>query len=68
MKFKKTIIASVAALALTEFITGCGDDKKSEAPAPKESRAFTLQVGVSPAPHSELHGAVKDQLAKESIN
>ena len=24
MKFKKTIIASVAALALTGFITGCG--------------------------------------------
>lgn len=29
MKFKKTIIASVAALALTGFITGCGEEKKS---------------------------------------
>jgi len=32
MKFKKTIIASVAALALTGFITGCGDEKKRRLP------------------------------------
>ena len=31
MKFKKTIITSVAALALTGFITGCGDEKKAAA-------------------------------------
>ena len=68
MKFKKTIIASVAALALTGFITGCGDDKKSAAPAPKDSRAVTLKVGVSPVPHAEILGAVKDKLAKEGIN
>ena len=68
MKFKKTIIASVAALALTGFITGCGNDKKSEAPAPKDSRAVTLKVGVSPVPHAEILGAVKDKLAKEGIN
>ena len=68
MKFKQTIIASVAALALTGFITGCGDDKKSAAPAPKDSRAVTLKVGVSPVPHAEILGAVKDKLAKEGIN
>lgn len=68
MKFKKTIIASVAALALTGFITGCGDDKKSAAPAPKDSRAVTLKVGVSPVPHAEILGAVKDKLAKEGVN
>ena len=68
MKFKKTIIASVAALALTGFITGCGDDKKSAAPAPKDSKAVTLKVGVSPVPHAEILGAVKDKLAKEGIN
>ncbi len=68
MKFKKTIIASVAALALTGFITGCGDDKKSAAPALKDSRAVTLKVGVSPVPHAEILGAVKDKLAKEGIN
>ena len=68
MKFKKTIIASVAALALTGFITGCGNDKKSAAPAPKDSRAVTLKVGVSPVPHAEILGAVKDKLAKEGIN
>lgn len=68
MKFKKTIIASVAALALTGFITGCGDEKKSAAPAPKDSKAVTLKVGVSPVPHAEILGAVKDKLAKEGIN
>ena len=68
MKFKKTIIASVAALALTGFITGCGDDKKSAAPAPKDSKAVTLKVGVSPVPHAEILGAVKDKLAKEGVN
>ena len=52
MKFKKTIIASVAALALTGFITGCGDEKKTAAPAPKDSKAVTLKVGVSPVPHA----------------
>ena len=65
MKFKKTIIASVAALALTGFITGCGDEKKTAAPALKDSRAVTLKVGVSPVPHAEILGAVKDKLAKE---
>lgn len=50
MKFKKTIIASVAALALTGFITGCGDEKKTAAPALKDSRAVTLKVGVLPRP------------------
>lgn len=68
MKFKKTIIASVAALALTGFITGCGDEKKAAAPAPKDSKAVTLKVGVSPVPHAEILGAVKDKLAKEGIN
>lgn len=68
MKFKKTIIASVAALALTGFITGCSDEKKTAAPAPKDSRAVTLKVGVSPVPHAEILGAVKDKLAKEGIN
>ena len=68
MKFKKTIIASVAALALTGFITGCGDEKKTAAPAPKDSRAVTLKVGVSPVPHAEILGAVKDKLAKEGVN
>lgn len=68
MKFKKTIIASVAALALTGFITGCGDEKKTAAPALKDSRAVTLKVGVSPVPHAEILGAVKDKLAKEGIN
>lgn len=68
MKFKKTIIASVAALALTGFITGCGDEKKAAAPAPKDSKAVTLKVGVSPVPHAEILGAVKDKLAKESVN
>ena len=68
MKFKKTIIASVAALALTGFITGCSDEKKTAAPAPKDSKAVTLKVGVSPVPHAEILGAVKDKLAKEGIN
>ena len=68
MKFKKTIIASVAALALTGFITGCSDEKKTAAPAPKDSRAVTLKVGVSPVPHAEILGAVKDKLAKEGVN
>lgn len=68
MKFKKTIIASVAALALTGFITGCGDEKKAAAPAPKDSKAVTLKVGVSPVPHAEILGAVKDKLAKEGVN
>ena len=68
MKFKKTIIASVAALALTGFITGCGDERKTAAPALKDSRAVTLKVGVSPVPHAEILGAVKDKLAKEGIN
>lgn len=68
MKFKKTIIASVAALALTGFITGCGDEKKAAAPALKDSKAVTLKVGVSPVPHAEILGAVKDKLAKEGVN
>ena len=55
MKFKKTIITSVAALALTGFITGCGDEKKAAAPAPKDSRAVTLKVGVSPVQIGRAH-------------
>lgn len=68
MKFKKTIIASIAVLALTGFITGCGDEKKAAAPAPKDSKAVTLKVGVSPVPHAEILGAEKDKLAKEGVN
>lgn len=68
MKFKKIIIASVAALALTDFITGCGNEEKTAAPALKDSKAVTLKVGVSPVPHAEILGAVKDKLAKEGIN
>ena len=61
MKLKKT-------LALTGFITGCGDEKKAAAPAPKDSKAVTLKVGVSPVPHAEILGAIKDKLAKEGVN
>ena len=34
----------------------------------RDSKAVTLKVGVSPVPHAEILGAVKDKLAKEGIN
>lgn len=69
MNLKKTIIASVAALAAVGFMAGCGDQKAS-APAKSASsdKAVTIKVGVSPVPHGEILGAVKDQLAKEGVN
>lgn len=69
MNLKKTIIASVAALAAVGFLAGCGGDQKA-APAKSASadKAVTIKVGVSPVPHGEILGAVKDQLAKEGVN
>ncbi len=69
MNLKKTIIASVAALAAVGFMAGCGD-QKAAAPAKSASsdKAVTIKVGVSPVPHGEILGAVKDQLAKEGVN
>lgn len=69
MNYKKTLIASIAALAAVSFIAGCGD-QKAAAPAKSASsdKAVTIKVGVSPVPHGEILNAVKDQLAKEGVN
>ncbi len=71
MNFKKTIIASLAAVAAVGFLAGCGGDKAaSSAPAKSAAadKAATIKVGVSPVPHGEILGAVKDKLAKDGVN
>lgn len=50
MKFKKTIIASVAALVLTGFITGCGDDKNQRLPLRKTARRSLSKWAYPPSP------------------
>lgn len=68
MNYKKTLIASIAALAAVGFLAGCGGEK-AVAPAKSDSgKAVTIKVGVSPVPHGEILNAVKDQLAKEGVN
>lgn len=68
MNYKKTLIASIAALAAVGFIAGCGGEK-AQAPAKSDSgKAVTIKVGVSPVPHGEILNSVKDQLAKEGVN
>ena len=49
MKFKKTIIASVAALALTGFITGCGDEKKDAPKSDAKPAAQAVSVDLTGA-------------------
>lgn len=71
MNFKKTIIASLAAVAAVGFLAGCGGDKAaSSAPAKSAAadKAATIKVGVSPVPHGEILGVVKDKLAKDGVN
>ncbi len=71
MNFKKTIIASLAAVAAVGFLAGCGGDKAaSSAPAKSASadKAVSIKVGVSPVPHEEILGVVKDKLAKDGVN
>lgn len=50
MKFKKTIIASVAALALTGFITGCSDEKKNSGSRSERQQGGHSQSGRIPRP------------------
>ena len=54
MNYKKTLIASIAALAAVSFIAGCGD-QKAAAPAKSASsdKAVTIKVGVSPVPGTQ---------------
>ena len=69
MKLKKTIIASLTALAVTGILAGCGSTDKKSAPAAGEAgKTTTIRVGVSPVPHAEILNAVKDQLAKDGVN
>ena len=64
MNYKKTLIASIAALAAVSFIAGCGDQKAAgPAKSASSDKAVTIKVGVSPVPHGEILNAVKDQLA-----
>lgn len=67
MNLKKTIIASVAALAAVGFLAGCGGDKASSQPAASSNKEVTIKVGVSPVPHEEIVNVVKDKLAKEGV-
>ena len=55
MNYKKTLIASIAALAAVGFLAGCGGEK-SAAPAKSAApdKAVTIKVGVSPVPHGEI--------------
>lgn len=69
MKLKKTIIASLTALAVTGILAGCGSTDKKSAPATGDAgKTVTIRVGVSPVPHAEILNAVKDQLAKDGVN
>lgn len=49
MNYKKTLIASIAALAAVGFLAGCGGEKAA-APAKSAApdKAVTIKVGVSP--------------------
>ncbi len=64
MNYKKTLIASIAALSCAFFIAGCGGEQK---PASSAS-ATTIKLGVSPVPHAEIVNAVKDKLEKEGVH
>ena len=67
MNFKKAILVSAAVLAAAGIIAGCGDQKAASSASSKAAKETTIKVGVSPVPHSEIVGVVKDKLAKEGV-
>lgn len=67
MNFKKTVIASLAALAAVSFIAGCGDQKAAPAKS-ASAQAVTVKIGATAVPHGEILNQVKDKLAKEGVN
>ena len=67
MNFKKAILASAALLAAAGIIAGCGDQKAASSASSAAGKETTIKVGVSPVPHAEIVGAVKDKLAKEGV-
>ncbi len=68
MKFRKIIVASLAAFAVTGLLAACGNEEKKPAAPASGNKPVTIKVGVSPVPHAEILGAVKDKLAKEGVN
>lgn len=67
MNFKKAILVSAALLASCGIIAGCGDQKAASSASSAAAKETTIKVGVSPVPHAEIVGAVKDKLAKEGV-
>lgn len=67
MNFKKAILVSAAVLAAAGIIAGCGDQKAASSASSKAAKETTIKVGVSPVPHAEIVGVVKDKLAKEGV-
>ena len=67
MNFKKAILVSAAVLAAAGIIAGCGDQKAASSASSAAAKETTIKVGVSPVPHAEIVGAVKDKLAKEGV-
>ena len=67
MNFKKAILVSAAVLAAAGIIAGCGDQKAASSASSAAAKETTIKVGVSPVPHAEIVGVVKDKLAKEGV-
>ncbi len=67
MNFKKAILVSAAVLAAAGIIAGCGDQKAASSASSKAAKETTIKVGVSPDPHAEIVGVVKEKLAKEGV-
>ena len=72
MNFKKAILVSAAVLAAAGIIAGCGDQKAASSASSAAAKETTIKVGVSPVPHAEIVGVVKDQpnlaLADKSLD
>ena len=64
---KKAIILLVAVVALTVFLTGCGDSKKAAPAAPAAAKKVVLKVGATPLPHAEILKVIQPILAKDGV-
>lgn len=63
---KIALLLTIALLAFSSFIAGCGGNKTT--PAPSATDKKTIKVGATAVPHAEILNVVKPILEKEGIN
>ena len=66
---RRNFLAVAGAAAAAAALTACGGSSASSTSTASSAAAkeTTIKVGVSPVPHAEIVGVVKDKLAKEGV-